>query len=837
MATTDPAGARSTFGYDPLGRVTSITDALGGMVTSAYDPTGRLVSVTDPIGALRTYAYDTLGNLVSETDPAGRVTTHTYDAAKRRTSVTDGRGITRTYTYDPSGRITATTSPDGAIATTYDASGRRTSVTDAHATTTFTYDPTGKTTEVASAQGTLSYAYDPAGRRTSMSTPAGAITYAYDPVGNLATLSDPAGRSAAFSYDLAGQRTRATFQGVTSTSTYDQAGRRTSLRHATPSATLASYDLTYDAAGNTTAIATPTSTRSFTYDATRRLTSETTPTGTTSYTYDQAGNRTSVTSPAGTTTYAYTPSGELASLGSQALTHDGAGNVTAIGSDTFSYDAYGRLTHASVAGTSQSATYDADGIRTSLDGSAHLVDRQRPLATLVADATHTYLAADDFAAQLSATTATSLLADPQGSIAHLVDASGTPTGTASYDAFATKTTTGATSALGFAGQEHDPTGLVHLRARTYAPSLGRFLQPDPVQPSSATTLGWNRYTYANDNPLSFSDPTGATPFSLSEQSAASAAESDLQAGAGSGAWATARLIIDRLQGYLYRAVSSRIGQCLAASVPDPTNATGVDVAVDLASGCVDEALDALRGIRRLGRAAGAVCRANSFAPKTLVLMANGTRKPISEVREGDYVYATDPETGETGAREVLATMPHTDQLLTLKTSSGDVVTTEDHRYWNATDSEWQESQHLDEGDRLLTTDGEIVTVEGLDWSTVHTDDAYDLTVAEFHSFYVAAGDDAVLVHNCSPRAYDIADKTIERHGLMGFKDADDMARYIDDVVNRQPGILRDDGALLYRDGDNIIIIPGNYGSPGTLFRPDNPNAYWERELQRTQYGG
>ena len=57
-------------------------------------------------------------------------------------------------------------------------------------------------------------------------------------------------------------------------------------------------------------------------------------------------------------------------------------------------------------------------------------------------------------------------------------------------------------------------------------------------------------------------------------------------------------------------------------------------------------------------------------------MANGTRVPTSEVKEGDYVYATDPETAESGPREVIATLPHTDQLLTLWLSSGDVVRTE-----------------------------------------------------------------------------------------------------------------------------------------------------------------
>jgi hypothetical protein len=45
--------------------------------------------------------------------------------------------------------------------------------------------------------------------------------------------------------------------------------------------------------------------------------------------------------------------------------------------------------------------------------------------------------------------------------------------------------------------------------------------------------------------------------------------------------------------------------------------------------------------------------------------------------------------GETKAREVVATLPHRDQLVTLDTSAGEIVTTEGHRYWNVTDGEWQ----------------------------------------------------------------------------------------------------------------------------------------------------
>jgi hypothetical protein len=43
-----------------------------------------------------------------------------------------------------------------------------------------------------------------------------------------------------------------------------------------------------------------------------------------------------------------------------------------------------------------------------------------------------------------------------------------------------------------------------------------------------------------------------------------------------------------------------------------------------------------------------------------------------------------------------------------------------------------------------------VLVEGLDWTTVHTDDAYDLTIDDLHTFYVAAGDENVLVHHADP---------------------------------------------------------------------------------------
>jgi RHS repeat-associated protein len=64
----------------------------------------------------------------------------------------------------------------------------------------------------------------------------------------------------------------------------------------------------------------------------------------------------------------------------------------------------------------------------------------------------------------------------------------------------------------FTGQPHDnATGLDYFGARFYSAPLGRFTSPDPVLITSGRlrqphTL--NLYTYANNNPLRFIDPTG-----------------------------------------------------------------------------------------------------------------------------------------------------------------------------------------------------------------------------------------------------------------------------------------------------------------------------------------
>jgi Pretoxin HINT domain len=159
-------------------------------------------------------------------------------------------------------------------------------------------------------------------------------------------------------------------------------------------------------------------------------------------------------------------------------------------------------------------------------------------------------------------------------------------------------------------------------------------------------------------------------------------------------------------------------------------------------------------------------------------MADGTIKPISDVQVGDMVVATNPETGESGARRVTATWPHQDHLFDLELHDGSrITTTEDHHFWNSTDREWQESRELDAGDALRSASGDTVTVDGLDWDSGEWAAAYDLSVEDLHSYYVKAESNVLLVHNCN-----ITFGHGERHLKADHPPRESVERAIRDVV-------------------------------------------------------
>jgi len=64
----------------------------------------------------------------------------------------------------------------------------------------------------------------------------------------------------------------------------------------------------------------------------------------------------------------------------------------------------------------------------------------------------------------------------------------------------------------FTGQRLDGTGLYYYGARYYDPQIGRFISADTIVPDRYNPQSLNRYSYVNNNPLKYNDPSGHFPF-------------------------------------------------------------------------------------------------------------------------------------------------------------------------------------------------------------------------------------------------------------------------------------------------------------------------------------
>ncbi|MFJ8634510.1 RICIN domain-containing protein [Streptomyces sp. NPDC093568] len=144
------------------------------------------------------------------------------------------------------------------------------------------------------------------------------------------------------------------------------------------------------------------------------------------------------------------------------------------------------------------------------------------------------------------------------------------------------------------------------------------------------------------------------------------------------------------------------------------------------------------------------CRINSFPGGTQVLMGDGSRRAIRDVRQNDMVLAADPETGLLRPEQVTRTFRHdTSHLVDITVAGGGrLSSTTGHRFF-VTDRGWTLVSDLRTGDRLVTPDGTVRSVTALqNRSGLTPRSVYDLTVSDLHTFYVLAGKTPVLAHNC-----------------------------------------------------------------------------------------
>lgn len=515
---TDPRGNTTGYSYNQAGRLSVMTDALGGTVSFGYDPAGQRTSVTDSNNNTRTATYTDAGLLKSAADPLGRTSTRTYDPTGRQTSATDARGETITTGYDTAGRRISETSAAGSHTFGYDLAGRRTQMVDPTGTTSFAYDPAGNLTTLSAPAGTVMYAYDPAGQPVTRTQPAGTVTTGFGAAGEIVSVTDWDNQTTSYTHDPDLNVTGIDRpNGVDTTRLFDAAGRLKEVAHTGPSGQIDAFDYTLDGNGNRIAVNSTEGVESYTIDKLNRLTNVSYPDNTTeTFGYDPAGNRTATDAGGITTLYTYDQAAQL-TADSTGLTYnyDQNGNLTGTSSgDSYTYDPYNNQTTATNDGIAHTAGFDADHTRTSYDNTNQLWDRN------TADGVDRLIGAgaDSFVhgpantlTQTGPTGTTHSLADGLGSVRYLTDLTGTITGDAGYTAFG-NTRTGTPGQFGYTGEQTDPTGQLHLRARTYNPATGRFAQTDPVQPGAPGTPGWNPYTYTANNPTTWTDPTGQAVF-------------------------------------------------------------------------------------------------------------------------------------------------------------------------------------------------------------------------------------------------------------------------------------------------------------------------------------
>jgi hypothetical protein len=143
---------------------------------------------------------------------------------------------------------------------------------------------------------------------------------------------------------------------------------------------------------------------------------------------------------------------------------------------------------------------------------------------------------------------------------------------------------------------------------------------------------------------------------------------------------------------------------------------------------------------------------NSFVGNTRVLLANGKTIPIRKLRAGEKVIASDPMTGRTAAEQVTRTIvTRTDRAFTTiqvrtVTATADIISTSHHLYWDSSLGGWVRAESLRIGDRLRTIHGTTAIIISVHSYTMHAV-TYNLTVNDLHTYYVLAGNVAVLVHN------------------------------------------------------------------------------------------
>jgi RHS repeat-associated protein len=564
-SSTDPDKGPTDFGYNQFNELETTADARGEKLWYKYDALGRKIQVRDDseTGALRSaWRYDTLtdgstgyrGQLTQTVryEPAGSANAYRMQIANfspryQPTAVNYvipavETGLNSTYTYgygyaSATGEPTTVSYPSGGglvpeqLTTTYNTGTGMperldTSLTSWAGTMARTYytaygERTGSVYQMLNTPFVGDNVYRNEGTRritrttVERQTVTGTVSdrnYEYDQAGNILSIEEkPAVGSAdkqCFRTDALGRLTRAWTPKTTLPCTTDPtpanlAGPAPYWQDWTFTTTGSrKTETTYATAGNTVRDYTvpqggPGVVRPHAATAMKTTTGQTS--STTEYQYDGSGN-TICRPTVGATTNNCT---------------------TKTGSQTLNWDAEGELANVTAAGsTIEASVYDANGERlirrdatgTTLYLPGQEIRRENGLNT----GTRYYnFAGTTFASRTASsdiTALTWLFNDHQGTQQLAINAGTQAVTTRRQTPYGNERGTSPlwVNKKTFVGGDKDPTGLINIGARRYDPTLGRFISVDPLM-DLADPQQWNGYNYANNSPITRSDPTGLKP--------------------------------------------------------------------------------------------------------------------------------------------------------------------------------------------------------------------------------------------------------------------------------------------------------------------------------------